>query len=533
MSHFERSMAISPQAHAGYALELIRPPAALMGANGIRIGPDARLWICEAFAQRVAACDTKTGELTTVIPRDGSLVAPDDLAFDSAGTLYITDSHRVTCRRADGSMFTLTDQLIGANGITIDNEDRLYVDELRPVGRLMEIDRSSGAIRTIVENLGFPNACAKGRDGRIYLQNVVAGIVFAIDVRSGEVEQIAAGFQIVSSVKFDSSGRLVLSEAMSGVVTAIELETGKREQIARMPLGGVDNIEFDREGALYISSYTTGSILKVPKGDKSGGKLLVPPGLMRVSGIAACSDGSFLVANLVSAVEVQADGAFADWCTWTPAFPQDFVLDIRPIGEDEALLLTEGGQVYRCPRGALSHTVKAAAQDGTRGGDVLIVGEGASAIGSADDGILIAFDGGEVRRFEPDGALTLAAATGQKHIAAIHQRGRILATADPESGTVGLVRDGVVTVLENFARPTGVALDMKAEAVFVAEHQARRVVRCHLASGAREVVATDLPFGWPQPEPPPIGRASLLMQEDGVLVIACDGDGSIRRLIRR
>lgn len=505
-----------------------------MGANGIRMGPDGRLWICEAFAQRVVSCDTKTGELTSVIPRDGSLVAPDDLAFDSAGTLYITDSHRITCRRPDGSMFTLTDQLVGANGITVDNEDRLYVDELRPAGRLMEIDRSTGAIRTIVASLGFPNACAKGPDGRIYLQNVVAGSVFAVDVSCGEVEQIAEGFQIISSVKFDASGRLVLSEGLSGTVTRIDLDTGEREQIARMPLAGVDNIEFDQEGTLYVSSYTTGSVLKVPRADQSGGELLVPPGLMRLSSIASCPDGSFLVANLLSAVQVQADGTFADWCTWTPAFQEDFVLDIRPLGANEALLLTEGGQVYRCSRGALSHPVKAAAQDPKSGADVLIAAHGATALGNAGDRILIAFAGGEVRRFESDGTLTLVASTGRKSIAAIHQRDGVLAAADPESGAVAIVSEGrVVTVLAGFARPTGVALNMEAKALFVAEHQMRRVVRCDLGSGAREAVATDLPFGWPEPVPPPIGRASLLMQKDGTLVIACDGDGSIRRLLHR
>ena len=533
MSHFQRSMPISPRALAGYTLETVRAPAALMGANGIRMAPDGRLWICEAFAQRIASCDTRTGALTTVIPRDGSLIAPDDLAFDSAGTAYITDSHRITCRRAQGSMFTLTDQLIGANGITIDSEGRLYVDELRPVGRLMEIDRFTGAIRVIHDSLEFPNACARGPDGRIYLQNVVAGIVYAVDVASGEVERIADGFQIVSSVKFDSSGRLVLSEGLSGVVTAIDLGTGRREQLARMPLGGVDNIELDRDGSLYVSSYTTGSILKVSRGDRTGGELLVPPGLLRVSSIAASPKGGFLVANLLSAVEVQADGTFADWCTWTPAFREDFVLDVRPLGADEALLLTEGGQVYRCPRGALSHPIKAAAKDPRVGRDILIAPERAIAIGDDDHGILIAFEGGEVHRFGSDGTLTLVANTGQKSIAAVHQRGSTLVAADPQSGTVAIVRDGVVTFLGDFVRPTGVALDLEAKTAFIAEHQARRVVRCGLTSNARETVATDLPFGWPQPEPPPIGRASLLVQADGTLVIACDGDGSIRRLLRR
>jgi sugar lactone lactonase YvrE len=527
LSRFERTMPIAPTGAAGWELETIRSPAALYGANGIRVAPDGRLWICEAFARRISSCDTRTGELETVIPMDGSLVGPDDLAFDHEGTAYITDGPRITGRRPDGSMFTLVDDLPHPNGITVDGENRLYVDEFRMGGRLLEIDRSSGSVRVIAEGLDLPNACERGPDGRLYLQNVIGGTISAVDVETGEVEQVAEGLKRVSSVKFDPRGRVVASQADLGVVTAIDLETGEWETVARMPHRTIDNIAFDREGTLYVSSYSTGCIVKVAAGADPDGELLVPPGLANVSSLAPLGGDALMVGNFFTVVTVRLDGTFEEWCPWSPLSGEEIVQAAWPIDADNGYVLTGGGQVYRTRRGQSCADVKTALADDPS----LQVAEGATAIGGVGGSALVAFAGGEVRRVEPDGDTSLVATTGQQAIAGLAAADGTIAAADADAGTVVLVRDGTATTLDGFARPTGVAIS--GGGVFVAEHRTRQVVRHDLESGERQVVASDLAFGWPVADAPARGTAGLLAWDDGSILVGCDGDGSVRRLLRR
>ena len=62
----------------------------------------------------------------------------------------------------------LRDDLPCANGITV-HRDRLFINECREGGRLMELDRSTGAQRILLEDLPSPNAMEVGPDGLLVL----------------------------------------------------------------------------------------------------------------------------------------------------------------------------------------------------------------------------------------------------------------------------------------------------------------------------------------------------------------------------
>src|ERR1700730_11223717 len=84
----------------GWNVSRITAPSMLFGANGMRVGPDGRLYVAQAFGSQVSAIDVASGAVTTISPVGGPIVAPDDLAFDSRGILYITEvmSERVCAR---------------------------------------------------------------------------------------------------------------------------------------------------------------------------------------------------------------------------------------------------------------------------------------------------------------------------------------------------------------------------------------------------------------------------------------------------
>ena len=172
MSTFGRypsASSTTPRVAAGWALSTVLAPSALYGANGMNIGPDGSLYVAQAFGSQVSALDTKSGAARTVLPVGGAVVAPDDLAFDSHGILYITEvmSERVSARMPDGSVRVIAEHVPIANGITT-HGDRIFMDEFRPDGRVLELYNDGRAPRVIAEHLNFPNALAMCPDDCLY-----------------------------------------------------------------------------------------------------------------------------------------------------------------------------------------------------------------------------------------------------------------------------------------------------------------------------------------------------------------------------
>src|SRR6201991_2415420 len=81
----------NPTTADGWRLERLTPPSRLFGANGLRTGPDGRLYVAQVTGSQISALDLATGQLDTVSPKGGDIRAPDDIGFDSSGILYATE----------------------------------------------------------------------------------------------------------------------------------------------------------------------------------------------------------------------------------------------------------------------------------------------------------------------------------------------------------------------------------------------------------------------------------------------------------
>ena len=71
------------QTAAGWSAERRTPPSRLYGANGLRTGPDGRVYVAQVAGSQISALDLGTGALETISPVGSDIVAPDDPAFDS------------------------------------------------------------------------------------------------------------------------------------------------------------------------------------------------------------------------------------------------------------------------------------------------------------------------------------------------------------------------------------------------------------------------------------------------------------------
>ena len=89
----------------GWTLQRLTPPSRLFGANGLRTGPDGRIYVAQVSGSQISAINVDSGAIETISPKGGDIVAPDDLVFDAEGNLYATEitEGRVSMRAPNGS----------------------------------------------------------------------------------------------------------------------------------------------------------------------------------------------------------------------------------------------------------------------------------------------------------------------------------------------------------------------------------------------------------------------------------------------
>src|SRR5262249_49146064 len=156
------------------------------------------------------ALDVATGRLETISEMGSEIVAPDDVAFDPRGDLYVTEvmDARVSVIGGDGRSRVLRDDVPGANGITF-HQGRLFIDECRMEGRLLELDLSGGAPRVLLENLPLPNALEAGPDGFLYFPLLGSNDIWRVRPEGGTAERVVGDLGTPVAVKFDASGCIV------------------------------------------------------------------------------------------------------------------------------------------------------------------------------------------------------------------------------------------------------------------------------------------------------------------------------------
>src|ERR1700757_2235395 len=239
----------------GWRLERVIAPSRLFGANGLRTGPDGRIYVAQVSGSQISALDVATGGLQTVSAMGSEIVAPDDVAFDPQGNLYATEvmDARVSVLERNGRSRVLRDDLPCANGITV-HQGRLFVNECRIGGRLMELDLSGGAPRVLLEDIPMPNAMEVGPDGMLYFPVMGANEIWRINPEGGKAEKVAEGLGVPDSVKFDPQGHIVSTQVHSGQVLRIDPRSGEKTLLAQLE-PGLDNCTFVGE-RLFVSSFT-------------------------------------------------------------------------------------------------------------------------------------------------------------------------------------------------------------------------------------------------------------------------------------
>jgi len=510
----------------GWSLERLTPPSRLFGANGIRTGPDGRIYVAQVSGSQISAVDADTGAVETVCPMGGEIVAPDDLVFDADGNLYATEitEGRVSMRSPDGRTRVVYGDIPCANPITIDR-GRLFAGECRPGGRIMELDLDGGAPRILLENVPMPNAMEVGPDGMLYFPVMGANEIWRVDPKGGAPEVVARDLGVPDAVKFDAQGFIVSTQVGSGEVLRIDPRTGERSVLATIA-PGLDNLTFvgDR---LFVSSIS-GQINEI----LADGRIrpVVPDGLQWPLGLAMGEDGILFVADGGFTYTLEPGGRLQSaGMLFTPGFP-GYTRGVVAVGAGEYVVTTANGQVSRWRPGSRESQVLAEGFDRPYG--VAVTGDGGAVFAEAGRGRVLGIRGG--------GTEVLAADLAEPTGVALAADGTCLVAEEGAGRVIRLAGGRVDTLLDGLLRPQGIAV--RGELLYVVDAGAKELVECDLTSGRRRTLAAKLPVGAPPGVTPkflraipplsgPMGPfAGIAVGGDGTLYLSADAEGSVMAL---
>ncbi|MEO5586193.1 MAG: gluconolaconase [Novosphingobium sp.] len=507
----------------GWTLERLSPPSRLQGANGIRTGADGRIYIAQVAGSCVSAIDVDTGVIETISAAGGAITGPDDLVFDEAGNLYCTEitRDRVTVLRPDGTSSVVADGINVANPITY-HQGRLIAGELTMGGRIFEIDRNSGAKRVICEGVPMANAFEVGPDGKLYFPAQAANEIWRVSLDGGAPEVVAKDLGIPDSVKFHPDGYIVSTQVASGQVLKIDLRTGEKSILADIG-PGLDNVAFVN-GRTFVS-HITGSIHEITS--LGTAKPVVDKGLEWPMGVAVNAAGTVYAADGMFAYTVAAGAGIelAGTLFW-PGYP-GFMRGIAAVGSDW-FVTTANGTVARWQPGQEAETL-------AHGYEIpmgIAVSGQAVVFTDAGTGRVLSLEGGQVTE--------LASGLNKPYGVAISDRGDIFVAEADGQRIVKVTGGKAQTAFDGLGRPEGLAV--RGTKLYVVDTATQQVLELDLVTGARTVLASDLPVGGaPGAAPLRLGGVGdmcgpmwsftgIAAGADGALYLSGDAEGSVLTL---
>jgi sugar lactone lactonase YvrE len=512
----------------GWRVERLTAPSRLFGANGLRTGPDGRVYIAQVTGSQISALDVNTGELETISAKGGDIIAPDDVAFDSRGNLVATEvmDGRVSLRDTSGRTRVLRDDIPSANGITF-FADRLFIGECREGGRLMEFDLGGGPPRILLENVPSPNAMEVGPDGLLYFPVMGANEIWRIHPDGGPHEVVATGLGVPDSVKFDAEGLIVSTQVASGQVLSIDPRTGEQRVMAQLT-PGLDNCTF-ADGRLFVSNFT-GELTEIVGIGKT--RTVLPGALNWPLDLAVGHDGRVYVADGTYFYALEPDGALQTvGMLFSPGYP-GFLRGLTPSGPGEFVVTTSGGQIGRYRPGSDETDYLADGFDQLYG------------VALAPSGIVAVEQGtGRLISVDASGSVDVLASGLDTPVGVtVTSAGDLLVSESGAGRVVRVTPAGTEPLVDGLSCPQGILA--VGDELFIVDAGAKAVVAFDAATGTRAAIASGLPIGPPPgvvPKPlqgmPPFSGpqgpfAGIAAGPDGTLYVSADGDGSVLALSR-
>jgi sugar lactone lactonase YvrE len=507
----------------GWTLKRLTPQSRLFGANGLRTGPDGRIYVAQVSGSQISAIDVTTGTIEAFSPMGSDIVAPDDLVFDPEGNLYATEitEGRVSMRDKNGKTRVIQGDMPCANPIAF-YQGRLFAGECRPGGRIMELSRDGGAPRILLDDVPMPNAMEVGPDGKLYIPIMGTNEIWRVSLEGGAPEKVAGDLGVPDAVKFDAQGRIISTQVASGQVLRIDPVSGERSMLAQLS-PGLDNLTFV-DGRLFVSNIN-GSVTEILDGQQT--KDVVSQGFNWPLGLAIGEDGVLFVGDGPFSYTIAPDGTRQTrGFLFTPGYP-GYTRGVASSGPGEVIVTTANGQVARYRYETSEHDVLAEGFDQLYG---VAVGPGSSVMfAETGAGRVLTLSGGHVEE--------LAKGLNQPKGVAVAGDGTCFVSETGAGRVVKLSGGRAETVVDGLKQPQGLAL--RDGTLYIVDVLAKELIAYTLSSKIRQTIAAGLPVGAPPGVVPKVLRsigilsgpmgpfAGICAEADGTLYISADAEGSV------
>ena len=488
----------------------------LWGSNGIAFGPDGRLYVAQFLAGQISAVDVATGDVEVVVPQGGPVQSPDDLAFGADGSMYITDlvPGRVWRFRSPDEYTLVSDQVAVPNGIACVG-DRLFVNEMKIDGRLLELFPDGGDPRVLASGLVMGNAMQLGPDGCLYYPHMLTEQVHRVPLDGGEPELVASDVHEPVAVRFDRAGELmVLSRGAAGIVTRFSA-SGERTVVTSGVMG-LDNAAFDDENRMFVSSFASGGIAELHPDGRT--RQVVPQGLVGPYGVAVGDSGTVHV---------------ADHYTLVAGDTRDMFVFVHGLAAANGLLHTTSQYGDVRTYDPASGSVRMRATGLAQPTGIAVRADGVLVVAETGAGRVVTID-------ETDAVSVLA--EGLAHPVDVAVDEELCYVSDDHAGEVFRLDEGkAVPVASGLKAPQGLAI--RGGELLIVDTGSRSLVAIDLATGKTRVEAEDLPVGLPpgvtRTDPAlschgmpgvPSQFAGLAVGPNGTLHIAANSEGRVLSL---
>jgi len=516
----------TPTLAEGWRIERLTPPSRLYGANGLRTGPDGRVYVAQVSGSQISAIDVDTGAIETISPMGGEIVAPDDLAFDAQGNLYATEitEGRVSMRARNGETRVIYGDIPCANPITV-HQGRLFAGECRIGARIMELDLDGGAPRVLVDNVPMANAMEVGPDGKLYYPVMATNEIWRVDLNGGAPEKVAGELGVPDAVKFDADGYIVSTQVASGQVLRIDPRSGERTVLAQLT-PGLDNLAF--VGKRLFVSNISGYVVEILDGGRT--RDLVPDGFNWPLGLAVAEDGALYVADGAFSYSLRPGSARQTLgMLFSPGYP-GYARGVAAAGSGEFIVTTALGAVVRYRPAQQQSEVLASSFDQLYG--VAVAPGGAVVFAEQGTGRVLSVNAGHVE--------TLATGLDRPSGVAIAGDGSGYVAESGGGRVVKIAGGRSETVLDGLQKPQGILV--RGRLLYVVDAGSKTLIEYDLGTRTRRNIASSLPVGAPPGVVPkfigPIGTlsgpmgpfAGIAAGADGTLYVSADADGSVLAL---
>lgn len=495
--------------------------------NGISFDPDGRLWVANVFGATITQIDPETGDVLDRLTPEDLVFFPDDVIVAPDGTMYWTEiAFGAIVKRPPGGPSTFIvppGGLNSANPLTLSDDGRLFAAGCygAPPGNnsLVEIDPvAGGIINTLAADVPL---CASNSmdwwDGFLYSPQPYGASVLRIDQDTGASTPVTTNWPVPIGVAINSTGEVYALAQGVGEVVRIDVDDpdtdNNREVVAEIPYGWADNITFDANDRLYISSASDSVIAEVLD---DGTLREVVPGKFQVPLGVAVIGNTVYTAN---------PGQIIGWNRFTGDQQRirraPFGLGVLPastnvVAWNNRLVLTSviSGEIWVLhPKTMLPiyrGTLAGPGDVQPYRGDLIVVETGT--------GNILRLDGDDLSQ-----ATVIANVPGATGLA--RRNGDIL-VADAAAGAVlkviakGKVLGAPEVVVDGLAAPEGI--DVRGRHLYVVEGGTQTLTRVDLIKGTRTTIASELGLMAPVfPDVFPIGLFNnVVATSNGIFVNA-------------